>query len=184
MKTPAQRHLPADCERQTLELLQADLDDESPEHLGAVVDDLLAAGALDAVLVPVIMKKGRPGVRLDVLLRHEDRERLAALVLRETTTLGVRVFSAHRYALARRQEVVPAFDQPVRVKVALWNGKPLKAKPEADDVRRVAAVAKVSAREVEAEVRRRIDAAAGAPTAEVDRRKRPGKKKPRAKARS
>jgi uncharacterized protein (DUF111 family) len=179
MKTPSQRYLPADCERQTLELLQADIDDESPERLGAVVDDLLAAGALDAVLVPVIMKKGRPGVRLDVLMHHEDRERLAALVLRETTTLGVRVFSAHRYALARRQQVVPAFDHPVRVKVALWNGKPLKAKPEADVVRRVAVLAKVSAREVEAEVRRRLDEPrTQAPTVDGQRKKRSLKPKP------
>lgn len=178
----AARHLPADCEREALELLQADMDDETPEHLGAVMEDLLAAGALDAVCVPLIMKKGRPGVRLDVLLRHEDRERLAAMILRETTTLGVRAFSVHRYALARRQEVAAAFNHPVRVKVALWNGKPLKAKPEADDVRRVAAAEKVPARDVEAAVRRHLDATgakAAVPT--PGKKKRTTKKKTRGK---
>lgn len=177
MTKPAPRHLPADCDRQTLELLQADMDDESPEHLAAVVDDLIAAGALDAVLVPIIMKKGRPGVRLDVLLRHDDRERLAALVLRHTTTLGVRVFSVHRYALARRQEVVSAFDRPVRVKVALWGGKPLKHKPEADDVRRVAAEVNVPARDVEDAARQALAGAGASPPAASTKKKIAPKKK-------
>lgn len=131
-------HLPADAEWTSLQLLQADMDDESPEVLGAVREKALELGALDAVSVSIQMKKDRPGTRLEILARPEDSERLATLLLRETSTLGVRRLPIERVALARREEVLSVAGERIRVKLALWNGKPFKAKPEFEDCRRAA----------------------------------------------
>ncbi|MEI8078718.1 MAG: LarC family nickel insertion protein, partial [bacterium] len=85
----------------TVTVLESDLDDESPEVIGALTAKLLAAGALDVVLLPVQMKKGRPGVRLSVLARPADGTRLATLVLAESATIGVRSYPAQRWTLER-----------------------------------------------------------------------------------
>lgn len=131
-------HLPDDVMLSRLELLQADLDDESPEIIGEVLQAVLEAGALDASCLTTLRKKNRPGHRLEVLVRPEDRDRLVALLLAETSTLGVRSVPVERFALARREETVEILGHSVRIKIALWNGRPLKAKPEFDDCLRVA----------------------------------------------
>ncbi|MCB2153788.1 DUF111 family protein [bacterium] len=123
---------------ETLDLLQADLDDESPEVLAAACEALLAAGALDVVCLPMTMKKGRLGTRLEVLAQPQDSARLIRMMLTETSTLGVRRLPVERTAMARRFAEVEVFGESVRVKVALLDGKPLKAKPEFDDCRRIA----------------------------------------------
>lgn len=131
--------LPDDAELADLELLQADIDDESPEVVGAFLQTALDAGALDATASPLIMKKGRPGLRIEVLALPDGAEAMVALLLRETSTLGVRRLSVKRHGLARRMETVEVLGHCVRMKVALWNGRPIKSKAEFEDCRRVAA---------------------------------------------
>ena len=82
------------------------MDDMSPEVHGYVVERLLAAGALDAYLTPVIMKKGRPGVVLSVLCRPGDAGTLARPLFAETTTLGIRTFEVLRHRLPREIKTV------------------------------------------------------------------------------
>lgn len=99
-------------------VLEANIDDSSPEVLAYAVERLLEAGALDATLEPLIMKKGRPGVLLRVIACPEDQERLAALIFAETSTLGLRVYRAERRVQARRSVEVQLPEGKVRVKVS------------------------------------------------------------------
>jgi uncharacterized protein (TIGR00299 family) protein len=124
--------------RETLVTLTADLDDMSGEYVANVADLLRAAGALDVVLVPTIMKKGRPGIRVDVLATPASAERLEAMLLDGSTTLGVRRTVVERRALARQHVGVEVLGHRIMVKLATQPDGTVRAKPEFDDVRRVA----------------------------------------------
>lgn len=129
-------------------MLASDIDDESPQVLAAVLARALESGALDAVAIPVQMKKGRPGTRVEILCRPADREALVTLLLLETSTLGVRVAEVERHALDRRMETVSVHGHPVRLKVAVWGGKVLRATPEFEDCRTAAQALGLPVRDV------------------------------------
>ena len=122
---------------ETLVMLETNIDDMSPEVHGYVVERLLAVGALDAYLTPVLMKKSRPGVVLSVLCRPEDAPRLRSLLFAETTTLGIRTGAVQRYCLPREVQTVHTPYGEIRVKVARWE-EGAKAAPEYEDCRRAA----------------------------------------------
>jgi hypothetical protein len=103
-----------------------------------VADALRAAGALDVVLVPTIMKKGRPGVRVEVLAAPALADRLESMLLEGSTTLGVRRTTTERRALPRTQRMVEVLGHRIMVKIATHPDGTERAKPEFDDVRRVA----------------------------------------------
>ena len=124
--------------REAIALIAADLDDMSPEYLAAVADRARAEGALDVVLIPVSMKKGRQGTRIEILSRPEDATRLEALLLRETSTIGVRRTEASRTVLPREERSTDVLGHSVRVKVVTLPTGERRAKPEFDDVHRVA----------------------------------------------
>lgn len=124
--------------RQALVMLAADLDDASPEYVAAVADALRQDGALDVVQLAVMMKKGRAGMRLEVLTEIAAAARLERRLLQETTTLGVRRTAVTRSFLPRATVVVDVLGHPVQVKVATLPDGALRAKPEFDDVQRVA----------------------------------------------
>ncbi|MFL5615596.1 MAG: nickel pincer cofactor biosynthesis protein LarC [Gemmatimonadaceae bacterium] len=119
-------------------LLASDIDDMSPEYLAATADLLRDAGALDVVLLGTTMKRGRPGTRIEVLARPGDAERLEILLLKETTTIGVRRSDVRRRALPREQRTVEVLGHSVGVKVVLLPDGSTRAKPEFTDVHRVA----------------------------------------------
>lgn len=114
-------------------LLEAAIDDMDPRLYGEVAARLFAAGALDVALLPLQMKKGRPGTLLSVLARPELEGLLTGMLLRETTTLGVRSHDVRRTELARRHESVDTRFGPVRVKLGLLGGEVVNAAPEYDD---------------------------------------------------
>lgn len=120
-----------------LVMLETNIDDMSPEVHGYVAERLLAAGALDAYLTPVLMKKGRPAVVLSVLCRPDDASRLRGLLFAETTTLGVRTVEVSRHCLPRDIRAVQTPYGEIRVKVARWEDGE-KAAPEYEDCRRAA----------------------------------------------
>lgn len=122
---------------ETLVMLETNIDDMSPEAHGYVVERLLAAGALDAYLTPVLMKKTRPGVVLSALCRPADATRLRGLLFAETTTLGVRTYEVTRHCLARDIRSVNTPFGEIRVKVARWEDGE-KSAPEYEDCRRAA----------------------------------------------
>jgi pyridinium-3,5-bisthiocarboxylic acid mononucleotide nickel chelatase len=122
---------------ETLVMLETNIDDMSPEVHGYVIERLLGAGALDAYLTPVLMKKGRPGVVINVLCRSEDASGLRGLLFAETTTLGIRTSEVQRDCLPREMKTVDTPFGAIRIKVARWaDGE--KAAPEYEDCRRAA----------------------------------------------
>lgn len=124
--------------RERIALLACDVDDMSPEYLTAVTDRARTEGALDVFLLPVAMKKGRQGTRIEVLCRPEEAERLENLLLSETTSIGVRRSEVSRTALPRRQAEVDVLGHALRVKVVLLPDGTSRGKPEFEDVQRIA----------------------------------------------
>jgi pyridinium-3,5-bisthiocarboxylic acid mononucleotide nickel chelatase len=122
----------------SLELLEANVDDAPGELLGAAVERLLAAGALDAWLEPIVMKRGRGAYKACALVLSGDRERLARLLMRETGTLGVRHHAVGRTVAGRRQVVVDLPYGKCRVKVGSIDGEDFVATPEYADAVRLA----------------------------------------------
>jgi uncharacterized protein (DUF111 family) len=119
-------------------VLSCEVDDMSPEYLSAAADRLRAAGALDVLLQPVIMKKGRAGTRLEVLAPPDRADELEKLVLRETTSIGVRHVVARRTALPRALRTVTVLGHEIAVKVVELADGRRRGKPEFEDVQRVA----------------------------------------------
>lgn len=118
--------------------IETNIDDMNPQVYGAVMARLFQAGALDVYLTPITMKKLRPAVRLSVIARREDEERLCALLLAETSTLGVRVTPLRRHEACREMRTIDTPYGPVRVKLKLLEGRPVQAAPEYDDCARIA----------------------------------------------
>jgi len=114
------------------------LDDMTPEDLAIAMERLLAAGALDAAAAPLVMKKGRLGHRLTVLSPPHLAPELSAAVLRQTTSLGVRLQTLERRVLARQVVEVQSPWGPAKVKIASIDGQ-LRYHPEAQDVARICA---------------------------------------------
>lgn len=129
-------------------LLACNLDDATGEMLGYAMDRILAAGALDVWFTPIQMKKNRPATTLSVLCLPEDAGSLATLLLRETTTLGVRRQLLSRSKAARETRHVDTPWGPVRVKAKLLAGEVVQVSPEYDDCARIAADAGVPLHEV------------------------------------
>jgi len=132
-------------------VLEANLDDMSPEVGGFVLEQALAAGALDVFYTPVQMKKNRPGLLLTVLCPPERAEALTQLVFEQTTTLGLRSYRAERRVLERTIETVETRLGPVRMKLARMNGRLLNVAPEYEDCQRLAREKSVPLKEVLAE---------------------------------
>ncbi|MGY1764295.1 nickel pincer cofactor biosynthesis protein LarC [Geodermatophilus sp. SYSU D00779] len=125
---------------QQVVVLETNVDDLDPRAWPAVLADLLAAGALDAWLTPVLMKKGRPAHVVSALAEPVAVPAVRAVLFRETTTLGVRESGVARQVLARRFRTVDVGGQPVAVKLGLGpDGEVLNAVPEWEDVVRAAA---------------------------------------------
>jgi uncharacterized protein (TIGR00299 family) protein len=118
-------------------VIEANLDDASPEHLGYAMERLFEAGALDVYFTPIQMKKNRPGTLLGVIGRPERVSALADVILRETTTLGVRLRRSERLIAERRQETVLTPFGPVQVKLKLLADR-MVAAPEYEDCARLA----------------------------------------------
>jgi uncharacterized protein (TIGR00299 family) protein len=135
-----ERHLTGDSVVQ----LETNIDDVTGELLGNLVDLLMEAGALDASIVPAIMKKGRPGNVISAIARQDDIEKLSRLIMQETGSLGVRVFpSVHRYIAKRVARTVTVeidgSSYQASVKISRLGGAILNIKPEFEDCKNIAA---------------------------------------------
>ena len=145
-------------------VIEAEIDDMTPQLFGVAMDALLAAGALDVFYTSVQMKKNRPGTLLTVIAPPERRVSLTALIFRETTTIGVRYRESEREVLDRETVVVATAVGPIRVKVARQRGEVLNVSPEFDDCVRAARAAGRPVKEVQAlAVRAFHDRLQGAP---------------------
>ena len=125
-------------DREQLILLESNLDDLNPEIYPYVMESLFNAGALDVCLVPVQMKKNRPGTQIQVLVEVQKAEEMREILFQETSTLGIRQTQIDRYSLPRNiQEVSTSFGI-VRIKVAGDGTKFQKASPEYEDCQKLA----------------------------------------------
>ncbi|MFN4110911.1 MAG: nickel pincer cofactor biosynthesis protein LarC [Ignavibacteria bacterium] len=118
-------------------IVETNIDDMNPEFYPYVIERLLNAGAHDAYLVPIIMKKGRPGIILSTLCEANLLEEILKIIYRETTTLGVRILKIDRRKLIRDSEIVKTKFGDVKVKVIQTeNGK--KYVPEFEECKKIA----------------------------------------------
>jgi len=118
--------------------LSANIDDCSGELIGATIERLLSAGAMDAWAAPIYMKKSRPAWVLSAICRPGDAEEMQRLIMSETTTFGVRQRMCRRSMLQRRWEAVETRYGPIRMKVGTAGGQTVTVMPEFEDCRTAA----------------------------------------------
>ena len=133
----------------SLILLETNLDDLSPQILGFVMERAFDLGALDFWFAPIQMKKNRPATLISILCDFDKREVLTQLLYTETTTLGVRISRIERNCLPREIVEIKTEFGAVAVKIARYNGKIVNAKPEYEQIRKIALQSKKSFREIE-----------------------------------
>src|SRR5439155_25245729 len=129
-------------------VLETNLDDLNPELYEYVLERLFAAGAQDAWLTPIVMKKSRPAVTVSVLCGADRADAVRGVLFREAGTLGVRATSVAKEALERELLKVETSHGPVAVKVGFLEGRPVTVAPEFEDCARAAREAGVPARDV------------------------------------
>ena len=129
-------------------IVECNIDDLDPRVFPVVIDRLLASGALDAYVTPLVMKKGRPGHLVTVVADAADLEEVVDVLLRETTTLGCRTYPVTKHHLQRRMETVATPWGPVEVKVALAGDTVLRRVPEFEACAELARQAGVPVRDV------------------------------------
>ena len=140
--------MPGGYETDTVTRLETNLDDCTAEQLGAAMEKLLAAGALDVWFTPIQMKKHRPGTMLSVLCEPGDTDRLADLIFAETTAFGLRRENLVRLKLARRFETVRTEFGEVTVKLGSKGDTLVQVAPEFESCRAASERAGVALRAV------------------------------------
>lgn len=131
-----------------LYVIEANIDDMNPEFYPFVIEKLLQHGAIDTAVIPVIMKKGRPGSIVQVLCEENKRKALTEIILKETTTFGVRYFPVEREMCEREFKKVRTKWGVVRVKTAKYKGGTVTVSPEFSDCEKIAKKCKVPLKDV------------------------------------
>ncbi|HEY3297314.1 MAG TPA: nickel insertion protein, partial [Armatimonadota bacterium] len=129
-------------------VVETNIDDMNPEFYDSVFTKLFGAGALDVFLSPIQMKKNRPATLLSAICPIERTDDVAAVVLSETSSFGVRISPAERRCLDRKWETAATPYGDIRVKVGSIKGQEITASPEYDDCRTAADAHKVPVRKV------------------------------------
>lgn len=148
-----------------ISVIEANLDDMNPQIYGYFLEKALAAGALDVYTTPVQMKKNRPGTLLTLLCRPHDASALMSLIFAETTTFGVRTYSAQRRTLPRESVKVHTKFGDVRIKLSRFNGSIRHVAPEYEDCRNLAAEKNVPLHQVMDEAVRAFESSSQASAA-------------------
>lgn len=144
-------------------LIQANLDDMNPEFTSYITDKLLEHGANDVFWIPIIMKKGRPGIMLNVLADEKGLPALEDIIFRETTTLGLRYLRADCHRLGRSFEEVETAWGTFHVKVGYYKGEPVQFAPEFRECEEAAKRHGVPLKAVYEEVRKAYGLASNGP---------------------
>ena len=138
----------ASAARRGSTVLEANIDDMTPELFPHVIETLLAAGAADAWVTPIVMKKGRPAFTLSALTTGDHLDRVRDVFFRETTTFGLRSYQVDKDELERTWVEVEVEGHPVRVKVGRRGGSAISVSPEYEDAQRVAKATGLAMKEV------------------------------------
>ena len=116
-------------------ILETNIDDMNPQYFESVMNRLLAAGALDVFLENIIMKKSRPAVKITAIVKENDADKMADILLNETTTIGIRMYRADRKILEREVKRIKTRYGFVRFKVSRLKGKIVTTTPEYEDIK-------------------------------------------------
>lgn len=127
-----------DYSDETVIVIETNIDDMNPQIFEYVMERLYKAGALDVYLTQVIMKKGRPGVKLTVLCNDKHKDDLIKIVLKETSTIGLRFYETKRKILQREIKTIDTELGKIRVKISKFGDEVLKSTPEYEDCKRIA----------------------------------------------
>ncbi len=129
--------IPEKYDEDKLLLIETNIDDMNPEIYPYVIEKLLSSGANDAYLVPVIMKKGRPGIILSVLVSESKLDEILNIIFSQTTTLGVKIFEVRRKKLKREQKEIDTPFGKVKFKLVQLNNAQ-RLVPEFEECKRIA----------------------------------------------
>ncbi|MBE3591858.1 MAG: LarC family nickel insertion protein [Thermoanaerobacter sp.] len=138
-------------------ILETNIDDMNPEFYQYLFEKLFENGALDVFLIPIIMKKQRPGTLITVICEKENADKLKEIIFKETSTFGIRYYEVLRHKLDRDFSIVETPYGKVRVKKGYLNGKLIKAYPEYEDVKAIAEKTRNSISDIYRNVIRHID---------------------------
>ncbi|MFN3481108.1 MAG: nickel insertion protein, partial [Thermodesulfovibrionales bacterium] len=118
-------------------IIETNIDDMNPQVYEYLTERLFETGAIDVFLTQVVMKKGRPGILLTVLCEEMNKNEIAHIIFKETTTLGLRFYRTNRLTLEREIRTGHRGKDKVRVKVARYDGKE-RTNPEYEDCKKIA----------------------------------------------
>lgn len=135
-------------EGEPLVVVEANIDDMNPQIYEYLIEELMKNGAIDVTITPALMKKKRPGNQIQVLCEGSPREKLIKIILKETTSIGVRYYPVSRSILNREIKIVKTKYGTVRVKIASLDGKILNVNPEYEDCKKIARAKRVPFKEV------------------------------------
>jgi hypothetical protein len=129
-------------------LLECNIDDMNPEFFEFISERLFGNGASDVFLTNIMMKKGRPGIVLNVICETEAADTIKTIIFTETTSLGIRTFPFRKETLARKLETLQTIYGEVQIKRSFFKDKQVSCKPEYDDCKRIAAERGIPIKEV------------------------------------
>jgi pyridinium-3,5-bisthiocarboxylic acid mononucleotide nickel chelatase len=135
-------------ESENLFMIETNIDDMNPEIFDAVMESLFNAGALDVYFSSVIMKKNRPATKVSVLAEKQEREILSKILLRETTSFGVRFYEVGRFTLEREIQKLKTSYGVIKIKIGTLDGETVQAAPEFEDCRNAAYKKKLPVKKV------------------------------------
>ena len=136
----------------TVVIMETNIDDMNPQYYESVMSRLLEAGALDVFLQNIIMKKSRPAIKLTSIVRESDADKIADIIFRETTTIGLRLYRTERKILEREIKKIRTRYGIVRFKISRHEGNIVTATPEYDDLRAISDRIAIPIKELAAEL--------------------------------
>ena len=142
-------------EQDTVSILETNIDDMNPQFYDNILEELLQNGALDVYLTNVSMKKNRPGIQLTVLARPEDEDKIAQIIFRNTTSIGVRIRQEKRKKLKRTLQEVDTKFGKVKFKISSLNGEVLNRTPEYEDCKRISKEQNIPLKAIYKEIERK-----------------------------
>ena len=139
---------------EAINIIETNIDNMNPEIFPYVIDRLMENGALDAYLTSIMMKKGRPGIKITCLCEINDTDKLSKIIFDETTTLGLRIYPASRKKLGREIKTIKTKYGDVKVKVSKLKNEIKNAIPEYEDLAKIARNKKIPLKKVYEEVKK------------------------------
>ena len=135
-------------EQDSITVIESNIDDMNPQFYDHIMNRIFDAGALDVFLTPIIMKKTRPAVKITLLSENDNVNKLADILLKETTSFGLRMYKTERIKLEKEIKTVKTEYGSTKVKIGKKNGKIINIAPEYEDCKRIANERGISIREV------------------------------------